>query len=77
MFKLLFSVTFIEEIAATLRESNHQRKLPAAWIVSHCRTFSDREGYVEQLQRFISVDIYGKCGTIKCPDTQDRYNNTE
>ena len=34
----------------------------AIWIVSHCKTLSKREKYVEILRRFISVDILGSCG---------------
>ncbi|KAH9507392.1 hypothetical protein Btru_057986 [Bulinus truncatus] len=39
-----------------------------AWFVSHCDTDSQREKYVKQLSKFISVDIYGKCGPLKCED---------
>ena len=34
-----------------------------AWIVSHCPTSGKREKYVEELQKYIQVDIYGRCGT--------------
>ncbi|CAG9810433.1 unnamed protein product [Chironomus riparius] len=39
----------------------------AAWFVSRCKSFSKRELLAEQLQEFIDVDIYGKCGTLSCP----------
>ena len=29
-----------------------------AWFVSHCETKSEREKYVEQLQKYIQVRIY-------------------
>lgn len=35
----------------------------AAWFVSHCETLSRREKLVEELQKYIEVDIYGKCGS--------------
>ena len=41
-----------------------------AWIVSHCPTASHREDYVKQLQEYINVDVYGKCGTLECPQDQ-------
>ena len=41
-------------------------KTKIAWIVSHCHTTSDREGYVQELQKYISVDIFGNCGSHKC-----------
>ncbi|KAF0294030.1 Alpha-(1,3)-fucosyltransferase C [Amphibalanus amphitrite] len=44
-----------------------KRSKSVAWIVSHCETPSGRELYVDELQRYIDVDIYGKCGTLKCP----------
>ena len=37
------------------------------WFVSHCRTKSRRENYVKELQNYINVDIYGGCGTFRCP----------
>lgn len=35
-----------------------------AWVVSNCKTSSKREDYVEELQKYIAVDIYGKCGNL-------------
>ncbi|CAH1800945.1 unnamed protein product, partial [Owenia fusiformis] len=45
----------------------------AAWIVSHCRTHSRREVYVKRLQEHVPIDIYGKCGTKKCPNPENQY----
>lgn len=39
------------------------------WLVSNCNTPSGREEYVEILKAFIPVDIYGKCGYLRCPFT--------
>ncbi|KZS01437.1 Alpha--fucosyltransferase C, partial [Daphnia magna] len=41
-----------------------------AWMVSHCTTFSLRETYVNQLRKFIPVDIYGSCGNLTCPHSK-------
>ncbi|XP_042859152.1 alpha-(1,3)-fucosyltransferase C-like [Penaeus japonicus] len=49
------------------REKNKDGVL-VAWMVSHCHTASNREGYVAHLQRFMEVDIYGKCGPKSCAD---------
>ena len=39
----------------------------AAWFVSNCNlTPSKRMDVAKQMQKFLSVDIYGKCGTLKC-----------
>ena len=32
-----------------------------SWIVSHCNTHNGRENYVDELQKYIDVQIYGKC----------------
>ena len=42
-----------------------QRKTKtAAWIVSHCRTESKREVFVEEMRKHgLDVDVYGACGT--------------
>ncbi|KRZ80961.1 Glycoprotein 3-alpha-L-fucosyltransferase A [Trichinella papuae] len=37
-----------------------------AWFVSNCYTNSKRELYVKQLQKYISVDIYGACSNKQC-----------
>ena len=37
-----------------------------AWFVSDCKTQSERMLYVKELQNYVSVDIYGRCGDLKC-----------
>jgi alpha-1,3-fucosyltransferase len=44
------------------------KKKLAAWFVSNCVTSGRREDYVKELIRYISVDIYGKCGNLTCAD---------
>ena len=39
----------------------HKTKF-AVWIVSHCATHSKREDFVREMQKYVFVDIYGKCG---------------
>lgn len=34
----------------------------ALWLVSNCKTFSNREGFVRELSKFIQVDVVGACG---------------
>jgi hypothetical protein len=41
--------------------------LQVAWFVSNCRESNNRGKYARELQKYIPVDIYGKCGTMKCP----------
>ncbi|CRL02340.1 CLUMA_CG015321, isoform A [Clunio marinus] len=47
----------------------------AAWFVSHCEVFSQREKLVSELQKFIDVDIYGGCGNLTCPQNSDACMN--
>ncbi|KAK3581490.1 hypothetical protein CHS0354_031824 [Potamilus streckersoni] len=42
-----------------------------AWFVSNCVTLNGRLNYAQELANYISVDIYGNCGPLKCP----RHNN--
>lgn len=35
----------------------------ALWLVSNCKTFSNREGFVRELSKFVQVDVVGACGT--------------
>ena len=39
-----------------------------AWIVSNCNAPSSRMLYYKELSKYISVDIYGKCGQRTCGD---------
>lgn len=56
------------------RVKRHPKKKLVAWFVSHCKTHSDRESYVKELQKYISVDVYGACGPLKCGVIEKRYS---
>ncbi|XP_046364926.2 alpha-(1,3)-fucosyltransferase C-like [Haliotis rufescens] len=43
-----------------------RKKKLVAWFVSNCNTQSQRMKYVNMLQKYIPVDIYGHCGRLKC-----------
>ncbi|RUS81878.1 hypothetical protein EGW08_010348 [Elysia chlorotica] len=49
-----------------MRQAFRKKTKMVAWMVSHCKTDSRRERYVDQLKKHIQVDIYGACGTLKC-----------
>ncbi|GLH12276.1 Glycoprotein 3-alpha-L-fucosyltransferase A [Gryllus bimaculatus] len=38
-----------------------------AWFVSNCGARNRRLQYAHELQKYIQVDIYGACGTKRCP----------
>lgn len=37
-----------------------------AWFSSHCATSSQREDFVRELAKYVPIDIFGSCGTLKC-----------
>lgn len=43
-----------------------QKSKMAAWMVSNCDAHSMRNEYVQELSKYIQVDVYGKCGPNKC-----------
>jgi hypothetical protein len=51
-------------------KSLKSKKKPIAWIVSNCKTFSQREEYIKELNKYIQIDIYGKCG-VSCLEDQN------
>ena len=62
----------IVERTEKLPEKNYseiyrRKKKGIVWFVSHCKTNSQREKYIEELNKYIEVDIVGKCGRLRCP----------
>lgn len=55
------------------KEQVRSKKRSVAWIVSNCKSVDRREQLAKNLAKHIDVDIYGKCGTLKCPEDQDCY----
>ena len=53
-----------------------QRKTKtAAWIVSHCRTESKREVFIENLRKHgLEIDVYGACGKRLTEDPEQLIN---
>ena len=41
-----------------------------AWFVSNCGARNGRLNYAKELSKFIQVDIYGACGSKRCPRAQ-------
>lgn len=44
------------------------KKKFSANLASNCGSNSLREEYIKELSKYVSVDVYGKCGSFKCPD---------
>nr|CAH0104290.1 unnamed protein product [Daphnia galeata] len=51
----------------------------AVWFVSNCKTvLSSRNELVNELKKYIAIDVYGTCGNMTCPKKQDEsYESTE
>ena len=62
----LFLKREIPDMALMNRNYAQGRSKLVAWFVSHCQTKNKRFEYVKHLQNYIDVDIYGKCGSLKC-----------
>ena len=45
---------------------NFSNKLLAATFISNCHDNSGRLKYIKELQKFIPIHVYGKCGKFKC-----------
>ena len=49
----------------------------AAWFVSNCHSLSKRDELVKELQKYIQVDVYGRCGTLSCPKDDERNDSSD
>lgn len=49
-----------------LSDDMRKRSKTALQFVSHCKTDSDREEYIEQLKHYVNVTQIGKCGIRNC-----------
>ena len=41
------------------------------WMVSNCETSGLRENYVRELIKYVDLDVYGECGTMRCTSNKD------
>lgn len=60
-----------------LKDQIRQKKKLAAWFVSNCFTQSGREKYASELQKYVHVDVYGKCGPLVCANHLQCYQMLE
>ncbi|XP_064462078.1 alpha-(1,3)-fucosyltransferase C-like isoform X2 [Ornithodoros turicata] len=60
-----------KEIASSSKRIWEQKNKTAVWVVSNCAPHSGRAAFIKELQRYIHIDIYGRCGTHKCPKDSD------
>ncbi|GFN77591.1 alpha-(1,3)-fucosyltransferase [Plakobranchus ocellatus] len=55
---------------AELRRIFRKKSKMAAMFVSNCEAPSRRDEYVRELQKHMSVDVYGRCGSMRCDDRE-------
>ncbi len=46
-------------------------------MVSNCGGRSSRQEVVKILQKYIQIDVYGNCGNLTCPKSEDENNSSE
>ncbi|KAI2493297.1 alpha-(1-_3)-fucosyltransferase [Fragilaria crotonensis] len=51
-----------------------RRPKKVAWVVSRCVSNSHREDFVQELKKYIDVDVYGKCGSFPCDNVDGEEN---
>ena len=70
---LYFKNVSEREIADTSKVMTKKKKL-MVWFVSNCKTASKREFFLDELKKYIPVDIFGKCGKQKACEHQHHKN---
>ena len=51
-----------------LRQIFRNKTRMAAVFISNCKSRSGRDRYIRQLKRLMDVDVFGRCGSLKCED---------
>ena len=46
-----------------------------AWVVSNCGAGNGRDDYVNELSKYITVDVYGGCSPLKCDNRSSDFDN--
>lgn len=63
-------------LRTNIPEIVQNKKKLVAWFVSNCdRVQSERMELAQALNRYIPVDIYGKCGTLQCARGDEKCND--
>ncbi|XP_064480222.1 glycoprotein 3-alpha-L-fucosyltransferase A-like isoform X2 [Ornithodoros turicata] len=61
---------FVKKLPLNGRNFAQNKSKSVAWFVSNCRADNSRLEYAQELRKYIQVDIYGRCGPLKCPRNQ-------
>ena len=74
-FDAMSETNYHSEFLETLKQKTAKKEKLVAWMVSNCKTHSQREDFVKELQNHIPVDIYGECGKLKCKHLENDQNH--
>ncbi|CAH0579398.1 unnamed protein product [Chrysodeixis includens] len=63
----------MDPVSEEFKKELKTKSKAAAWLVSNCHTRSKREDFVKKLKAEMEkhglvLDVYGKCGNLKCPN---------
>jgi hypothetical protein len=61
----------VRSLPQTIKNYAANKTNKVAWFVSNCEARNNRLDYAKNLSQYIEVDIYGKCGTKKCPRSDE------
>lgn len=61
----------VTQISQTFNYAANKTK-KVAWFVSNCHPRNQRMHYARELSKYIQVDIYGACGSLRCPRSQSQ-----
>lgn len=69
-------------ISDYVKRKLRNKKIAAAWMSSHCNKRSDHEQFIfhlkDELKKYnLKLDIYGKCGNLKCKSGLDGVETCE
>ncbi|KAF2364979.1 Glycosyl transferase family 10 [Trinorchestia longiramus] len=64
--RYMYHDPFIKQRNQTISYASGKSR-QVAWFVSNCGARNNRLQYAKELGRYIGVDIYGACGTKRCP----------
>lgn len=64
IFKRISRTKTLEQVSDT--QIFQKKSKYIAWFVSNCKTASRREDFVNELNKYVAVDVFGDCGLNKC-----------
>ena len=64
---------FIRETHTSTKNYAKSKTKSVVWMATHCSTAGKRETYIDELRKYIDVDVYGGCGDLKCARNEQHW----